>query len=95
MHVFTSYNYLLYVCTLEDTNFLTSRCAPWHVCTLAEEGLGGSENSLASLLLSLQGLDVGVEPEVVVVAGRRVQVVSGKGLQLNFTHIQTVYTVAR
>ena len=57
------------------------------MCTLAEEGLGGSENSLASLLLPLQGLDVGVEPEVVVVAGRRVQVVSGKGLQLNFTHI--------
>ena len=44
------------------------------MCTLAEEGLGGSENSLASLLLPLQGLDVGVEPEVVVVAGRRVQV---------------------
>ena len=57
------------------------------MCTLAEEGLGGSENSLASLLLPLQGLDVGVEPEVVVVAGRRVQVVLGEGLQLNLTHI--------
>ena len=75
------------VCTLEDANFLTSRSDPWHVCTLAEEGLGGSEHSLASLLLPLQGLDVGVEPEVVVVAGRRVQVVSGKGLKLSFTHI--------
>ena len=55
--------------------------------THLSRGRSGWLQALPSLLLPLHGLDVSVEPEVVVEASGGVQVVSGEGLQLSFTHI--------